>query len=347
VNGTVIVALVLAAAGAAAEARAQGAPQGVWARYEECAPRLKPARRGQFMALPPAERAGFLSQYCDVAAVPTTVAIAPVRDPGEALPGAEDREALASALGDTLAERAGAAFEIVRLPAADAPCDRACEVERAAGPGAELLVTAEVLVSASALAARVEVVDLETGETVRTASSEAAATPAELIDAVRVAAGTCVAALREHRARRTGQLPRPEVVVALPQPTTPLTPPAAAGESTGTSDFGGSMGVTGSGPAKYKAGRGIGIAMFVIGVLTTTAGGIVWGMGNAPVGIGVAIGGDVLWIPGIVLWAVNNSRVHKIQQGRPLLGSVRLVDLAPLVAARDRGAPGLTASFAF
>jgi hypothetical protein len=100
--------------------------------------------------------------------------------------------------------------------------------------------------------------------------------------------------------------------------------------------------------------RNGGVALFILGFILDSAGGGLIGaglpLGNTALVVagGIMSGvGTIMFFTGIGVWASNQIRMNKIERGIPLSRSLRLEGLAPIVAAGDRGAPGLSARFAF
>jgi hypothetical protein len=269
------------------------------------------------------------------------IAIAPIAGSATVLQDPADTEILEAVLRAVFAERPGATYEVQQLPPSPEPCDRTCDISRAQQIGASHLVAPEIRQSAGSFVAIVEITDTATSNSAHSFQADAVAAPAALIGAVESAADDAADALFEILGMK------PPTALAGPARRPPPVAPPTLDWRAGTSDFGGSMGVTGTGPKRYRAMIGIGIAMFAIGVVTTSIGGLLWGLGNPEAGIALAIVGDILWIPGLVIWGINNARQSKIRQGRPLLGHLRLEGLSPLVAEKGRGAPGLNARFSF
>jgi hypothetical protein len=106
--------------------------------------------------------------------------------------------------------------------------------------------------------------------------------------------------------------------------------------------------------ARARSRRNAGVALFVFGTVFDIVGTGLLGAGfpannNSLVVSGYVIGGAgvIMFFSGIGLWVANQIRMNKIERGVPLGRSLRLDGLAPIVASRDLGAPGLSARFSF
>ena len=103
-----------------------------------------------------------------------------------------------------------------------------------------------------------------------------------------------------------------------------------------------------------RSNRNTGVALFVIGFVLDSVGVGLIGAGQ-PVGnqalviSGYVIGGvgTIMFFTGLGVWVSNQIRMNKLERGIPLGRSLRLDGLAPIVASRDSGAPGLSARSSF
>jgi hypothetical protein len=266
------------------------------------------------------------------------VAIAPVRDATGMFQTPSDREIIDSALEAALSGGQGTGSASIRLPSSGEPCDRGCELVRARGAGARFLVAAETRLFAGAYLATIDIVRVADGGTARTLQTDPVAEPVALLGALKRSA----AELRTALDALLGHEPSTPAASSAPVPRLPASsarPVDVAASDAQAVDF--------DRIQTYRSRRAAGVVFFVLGVLTTVAGGVVLGVGEFEAGISIAVAGDLMWIPGLVAMTVNSVRVHKLENGMPLGSSLRLEGLSPVVASRERAAPGLVAAFSF
>jgi TolB-like protein len=106
--------------------------------------------------------------------------------------------------------------------------------------------------------------------------------------------------------------------------------------------------------AEARSARNAGVTLFILGVLLDAVGGGLIGAGQPADNTGLVATGYVLggvgvlmFVSGLAIWVSNHVRMNKIERGIPLGRQLRLDGLAPIVASRDLGAPGLSARFSF
>jgi hypothetical protein len=274
---------------------------------------------------------------------PVRVSIATIGDEIGAFPNAADKELLDTSFVDAIAAHPSAPYSTIRLASASDPCDRPCRTASARRDGAAYLVVPEIRQFAGAYVVSIEIVRASDGTSVRTLQSAAAAAPADLLEAAKRAADDVAAAIEQ----------------AEGLPAAPLTAPNTAPTWTGAQP---QMGVMRAGMsafespevARYRSNRNAGVAVFVIGILLQGVGGGLWGAGEVMgeeamyySGIGIAAFGDVLFWAGLGGWIVNQVRMNKVERGIPLSRGLRLEGLAPIVASRDGGFFGWSASMSF
>jgi hypothetical protein len=277
------------------------------------------------------------------AATGDAVAISPISDATGMFPVPADRELLDSALRAGISEHPDAHFAVVALPAAQQPCDRACDASRARMSRARYLVSGEIRVFAGAYLATIEITDAADGRTVRTLQTDAVATPAALLGALKATAGEVGAAL-----------------VSLLQP-----PPAVRGATAAASPV--SAAVTrppqafAAAPvrddeayAQHHSRRNAGIGVFVVGIILSIPAGVFIGLASGgldemyyAVGIPLGVIADAMFFTGIGVWVSNQVKMNKAEKGIPVGRSLRLEGLSPVVASERAVAPGLGARFSF
>ena len=57
--------------------------------------------------------------------------------------------------------------------------------------------------------------------------------------------------------------------------------------------------------------------------------------------------GTILFWTGLATWISNQIHMNKAERGLPVSRGLRLEGLSPIVASRERGVPGLSATFSF
>ena len=230
--------LLLAAVASAQEDAPAGAPgtADVWARYRECAPRLKPAEQGEFERLPPERRAAFLDAHCALAAetaAPASVqrvAVGRFEDLDGCLQGGDTLGVLDAALWSTFAGREQDRFELVRLEPVAAGCVRQCAVDAAKAAGAAILVRGTAQRVADGYVGTVEIVSVETGAVLHTRGSGSVSAPEYLIEGTAEAASRAAdhlyAAPEAQPSAAKPAVGKPLIVVAeMEDASTPLPEP--------------------------------------------------------------------------------------------------------------------------
>lgn len=154
----------------------------IWARYQECEPRLKPVEQDEFQRLSTEERPAFLDAHCASAPAPgapepasepaNIVAVARFEDRDGSMKNDEILSTLDSTLWSTFSGRKQSRYRVVRLEPAPPGCGLKCALEAARAGGATYLVRGGTQWVADGLLATIEIISVQTGAQLHARRSE-------------------------------------------------------------------------------------------------------------------------------------------------------------------------------